>query len=90
MERYNKLIGKRVEAHYRVSDIELSVEGTLVSDSGTLLSIEERYTHGGRDGTMRIEIPYEFVIRVSEAHEKPQARPSILPAIPASAPKKRF
>jgi hypothetical protein len=72
MDRYDKLVGKRVEAHYRASDIELSVEGTLVADSGKLLSIEERYTQNGREKTIRIEIPYEFIIRVLEVHKKPE------------------
>jgi hypothetical protein len=73
MRRHTKLEGKRVEAHYRASDIELSVEGTLVSDTGKAIFIEERNSHGGRQKTMRIEIPYQFIIRIVEKIDQFQA-----------------
>lgn len=72
MKRYPNLVGKRVEAHYRVGDIELAVEGKLVSDSGKALFIEERGSQGGRQRTMRMEIPYQFIIRVLEQFEPAQ------------------
>ena len=78
-----------MEAHYRASDIELSVEGTLVADSGKSLSIEERYAQGGREKTMRIEIPYEYIIRISEVREKPQPSPSGSHPPPSSGERKR-
>jgi hypothetical protein len=90
MDRYKQLAGKRVEAHYRASDIELSVEGTLVADSGKSLSIEERYAQGGREKTMRIEIPYEYIIRISEVREKPHAGPSFSQTPPLSGKRKRY
>jgi len=54
-----------VEARYRAGDIYLSAFGTLVSDSGRAICIEELFSHDGRDNTMRVEIPYDYVIRVS-------------------------
>ena len=89
MDRYIQLVGKRVEAHYRASDIELSVEGMLVADSAKSVSIEERYTQGGRDKTIRIEIPYDYIIRISEVREKPHLGPHVSPAAPSPAKRNR-
>ena len=85
MGRYSSLVGKRVEAHYRAADIHLSAVGTLVSDSGKSIFLEDRFSLGGRDKTMRVEIPYQFVVRVSETHAEP-SRPTPIPA-PASKKK---
>ncbi|MFZ0618210.1 MAG: hypothetical protein WBS18_03485 [Candidatus Acidiferrales bacterium] len=74
MERYASFIGKRVEAHYRAADIHLSAVGTLVSDTGKSIFIEERFSQGGREKTMRLEIPYDFVMSV--AHAKPAGAPA--------------
>ncbi len=79
MGRYSKLEGKRVEAHYRASDIELSVEGALVSDTGKAIFIEERNSHDGRQKTMRIEIPYQFIIRIAEKFAQAQANTATSP-----------
>jgi hypothetical protein len=64
MASYASLVGKRVEAHYRAADIQLTAIGILVSDSGKSIFVEERFSQGGKEKTMRVEIPYEFVIRV--------------------------
>jgi len=85
MGRYSSLVGKRVQAHYRAADIHLSAVGTLVSDSGESIFLEDRFSLGGREKTMRVEIPYQFVIRISETHAEP-SRPSPVPA-PASKKK---
>ena len=71
MGSYTSLVGKRVEAHYRAADIQLTAIGTLVSDSGKSLFVEERFSQGGKEKTMRVEIPYEFVIRVVAAQTGP-------------------
>lgn len=86
MERYAALVGKRVEALYRAGDIHLSAIGTLVSDTGKSIVIEERFSQGGKKKTMRVEIPYEYVVRVGETQEKPTAP---APILPAPLPKKR-
>jgi hypothetical protein len=82
MGRYSALIGKRVEARYRTADIHLSAVGTLVSDSGKSIFLEDRFSLGGREKTMRVEIPYQFVIRVNETHAEP-APPVQVPARPS-------
>ena len=85
MGRYSSLVGKRVQAHYRAADIHLSSVGTLVSDSGESIFLEDRFSLGGREKTMRVEIPYQFVIRISETH----AEPSGPAPVPAPASKKK-
>jgi hypothetical protein len=82
MGRYSALVGKRVEARYRTADIHLSAVGTLVSDSGKSIFLEDRFSLGGREKTMRVEIPYQFVIHVSETHADP-SRPAPIPAHPS-------
>jgi hypothetical protein len=59
-------MGKRVEAHYRVADIHQKSVGTVVADTGRSIVIEERILQGERKKTMRVEIPYEYVIRLTE------------------------
>jgi hypothetical protein len=73
---YSSLLGKRVEAHYRASDLHLSAVGMLVSDSGKSIVLEERFLQNGREKAMRVEIPYQYVIRVAEAEEKQPVSPS--------------
>ena len=72
---YSSLLGKRVEAHYRASDLHLSAVGTLVSDSGSSIVLEERFSQNGREKTLRVEIPYDYVIRVVETAEDSAAPP---------------
>lgn len=85
MARYAALVGKRVEAHYRAGDIHLSAIGTMAVDTGKAIVLEDRFSLGGKDKTMRVEIPYEYVLRVAETKAGPAApAPSDSPA-----PKKR-
>jgi hypothetical protein len=72
---YSSLLGKRVEAHYRVSDLHLSAVGTLVSDSANSIVLEERFEQNGREKAIRVVIPYEYVIRVVEAVGTPVSAP---------------
>jgi hypothetical protein len=69
MARYTALVGKRVEAHYRAGDLQLSTIGTLASDTGKAIFVQEHFSSGGKDKTMRMEIPYAYVIRVAEVRE---------------------
>jgi hypothetical protein len=85
MARYEALVGKRVEAYYRAGNIHLSAIGTLAADTGKAIVLEDRFSLGGKDKTMRVEIPYEYVLRVVETKADPAAP---APASP-SAPKKR-
>jgi hypothetical protein len=70
MTRYSALLGKRVEAHYRAGDMQLSTIGTLASDTGDAIFVQERFSSGGKQKTMRVEIPYAYVIRVTEMREE--------------------
>jgi hypothetical protein len=84
-ERYTSLVGKRVEAEYRAGKANLLATGMLVSDSGKTILLEEHFSSNGKKKTMRVEIPYGFVIRVSEARMQ-AARP--VPASPGSKKKR--
>ena len=57
MSHYAPLLGKKVEAHYRASDLNLLAVGTLVADTGSSIFIEDRFTQNGREKKMRLEIP---------------------------------
>jgi hypothetical protein len=77
MERYSALVGKRVEAHYRTGDIHLSAVGTLVSDTGKSVFLEEHFSESGKNKTIRVEIPYEYVLKITEAkNDRPSQAPS--------------
>jgi hypothetical protein len=86
MGQYSSLVGKRVEAYYRAGDLHLSAIGTLVADSGKCIFLEERFSQGGKNKTMRVEIPYEYLIRIAPA-EPERASPS---SIHSPAARKQF
>ncbi|MGA8144371.1 MAG: hypothetical protein WB987_10825 [Candidatus Acidiferrales bacterium] len=67
MNRYAQFVGKRVDVQYRVANIHQRSVGTLVGDTGQSIIIEEHFSQGGRKKTMRVEIPYEYVIRLIDA-----------------------
>jgi hypothetical protein len=73
MTRFNILVGKHVDVHYRASDIQLSATGTLVQDSGKSIFLEERFSQGGTMKTLRLEIPYPCIARISEHSDDPDA-----------------
>lgn len=72
MGRYQHLLGNRVEAQYRSGDFCPSCVGTLTSDDGRLIVVQERFLSGGRQKTMRVEIPYAYIVRVTKALEEPR------------------
>lgn len=76
MQRYSAFVGKRVEAHYRTGDIHLSAVGVLVSDTGKSIFLEERFSEGGKNKTIRVEIPYEYVLRILEPKSESSAASS--------------
>jgi hypothetical protein len=84
MARYSALLGKRVEANYRAGDMQLSATGTLASDTGKSIFVEEHFSSGGKEKTMRVEIPYSYLIRVAEMRDE-ATRP---PGVPKSTKKK--
>jgi hypothetical protein len=66
MGQYSALAGKRVEACYRAGDLHLSVRGVLVSETPHGISLEDRFSHNGREKTIRVEIPHAYVLYVRE------------------------
>jgi len=72
MSHYAPLVGKKVEAHYRASDLNLQAVGTLVADTGSSIFIEDRFTQNGREKKMRLEIPYPHVHRIFERKDIPE------------------
>ena len=72
-----------MEAQYRVAEIHQKSVGTLVADTGRHIVIEERLLQGERKKTMRMEIPYEYVIRIVEASQSPE-----VPVTVSAAPRK--
>ncbi len=71
MARYSLLVGKHVEAYYRAGDIHLSSHGTLVAETDRAVFLEERFTHNGKEKTIRVEIPHEYLIRLWESQPQP-------------------
>jgi len=86
MARYESLVGKRVEAQYRAGEIQLSAIGTLISDSGKSVILEDRFSAGGKDKTMRVEIPYEYLVHLAET----KANPTDPAPMPSSSKKKNL
>lgn len=69
--RYASLVGKRVEAHYRAGGVRMSAVGILVADDGKSISIEERFSQSGRNRTVRVAIPYDYLISMAETNGDP-------------------
>jgi flagellar basal body rod protein FlgG len=69
--RYAALVGKRVEAYYRAGEVHMSAVGTLVTDSGKSICIEENFSQLGRNKLLRVDIPYDYIIRVVETNGDP-------------------
>ena len=67
--RYTALVGRRVEARYRASDLQLSAVGTLMADDGKSIFIEEQFLQSGKKKTLRVEIPYGYIVRVVESND---------------------
>jgi len=75
MGLYTSLLGKRVDVRYRAGDIHLSAIATLVADTGDRISLEDRVSQGGKEKTIRTEIPYEYLLRISEVKAQPLSTP---------------
>jgi hypothetical protein len=81
MARYPALFGKRVEAHYRAGDIYLSSHGILVAETERSVFLEERFTHNGKEKTIRVEIPHDYLIRLSESQPQPDNSSTLAPSL---------
>lgn len=60
-----------MEAYYRAGDVHMSAAGTLVADNGKSISIEENFSQSGRKKMLRVEIPYDYIVRVVETNGDP-------------------
>ncbi len=85
MARYFALLGRRVEVHYRAGDIFLPATGTLVADSGKSIFLEEHFSQHGKEKTFRWEIPYQSIIRLTEAPATPEPPAADSPERPVTA-----
>ncbi|MFZ3330460.1 MAG: hypothetical protein WA197_07515 [Candidatus Acidiferrales bacterium] len=86
MDRYRYLLGKRVEVHYQSGDFYLSCVGTLASDDGESIVVHEQFSSGGSQKTMRVEIPYSYIVRASETLLEPL---HVIPSSPRGRVKRR-
>lgn len=73
MGQYSALDGKRVEAHYRAGDMHLSVSGILIAVTSEAVVLEDRFTRGGREKTIRVEIPHAYLLHLREFPESAPA-----------------
>jgi len=74
MATFTSLVGKRVEVNYRAGDIRMTATGTLSIDTGEFIRLEDRFSHLGREKTVRLEIPYPSLVRIRQIST--QAEPS--------------
>jgi hypothetical protein len=74
MKRYQHLIGTRLEVQYRAGEYHLSTAGILVADSGKSIFVQENFCSGGKPKTLRVEIPYSYVIRITEMRTEDSLR----------------
>jgi hypothetical protein len=72
---------------YRAGDILLPASGTFVADSGRSIFLEQIFEQRGSQKHFRWEIPYQYIVRLEEKVEPPQASASSADApAPAAAP----
>ncbi len=71
MAQYFALLRRRIEVQYRAGDIILPATGTLVADSGKSIFLEEHFQQHGRLKTFRWEIPYQYIVRLTESTGPP-------------------
>ena len=53
----------------------MSAVGMLVVDTGKSIFIEDNFAQSGRNKLLRVEIPYDYVVRVVEADGDPPNAP---------------
>ncbi len=66
MAKYSSLLGRRVYVQYRTGEVNLPASGMLAADSGRSIFLEERFEKGGSARSFRWEIPYQYIVRVTE------------------------
>jgi len=76
MARYSAFLGRKVDVQYRAGDILLPASGTFVADSGRSIFLEQSFEQRGSQRHFRWEIPYQYIVRLGERVEPPQASAS--------------
>jgi hypothetical protein len=66
VKRFESVLGKRVEARYRVGYIYYSATGLLAADNGASIFIKEVFVQDGRRKILRTENPYECLLHLIE------------------------
>ncbi len=66
MSKYESFLGKRVEARYRTAHVYHSATGTITVDKGCSIVIEDHFEQNGKKKMLRVEIPYECILSVTE------------------------
>ena len=66
MASYSAFVGHAVEVRYRVGDMTLPGFGTLVTDSGSSIFLEQRFGQNGQSRNFSWRIPYSCIVRLEQ------------------------
>src|ERR1700747_74292 len=80
MARYSAFLGRRGEVHYRAGDVLLPASGRFVADSGRSIFLEQHLEQHGQMKQFRWEIPYQYIVRLEERQDTPDATNGAMPA----------
>ena len=83
MARYSAFLGLQVEVQYRAGDILLPASGTFVGDTGRSIFLEQNLEQRGQHRHFRWEIPYQYIVRLTE---KPEPVAATVPEKPLWSP----
>jgi hypothetical protein len=64
--RYSHILGCSIQVQYRAGVISLCVNGTLVADTGRSIFLEQHLEQRGKIRYFRWEIPYQYIVRLTE------------------------
>jgi hypothetical protein len=76
MASFAQFLGRRVTVQYRVGDVLLPASGTFAADSGRSIFLEQHVEQRGKRSYFRWEIPYQYIHRIEETVETPEAAPA--------------
>lgn len=76
MASFAQFLGRKVTVQYRVGDVLLPASGTFAADSGRSIFLEQHVEQRGKRSYFRWEIPYQYIHRIEETVETPEARPA--------------
>jgi hypothetical protein len=76
MASFAQFLGRKVTVQYRVGDVLLPASGTFAADSGRSIFLEQHVEQRGKRSYFRWEIPYQYIHRIEETVETPEAGPA--------------